>query len=567
MIDEMRAMGGSPPTRFKLLNDGSVRLSCGDFAIRFYAKDPSWIKIRDERLFIYEWREYRVKIDPPEKESKSVRVFFGDEEAERDENFWKYIFKNYIGKSRLRVFYDGRLVLEYYLDVISPKFIHLGIKEDIDNYLDFVESVTGELIRYALELPFDIKAPTGFRVEESYKPISPLFAYHFFKDNKEKIVSAYEHILSIPHRKLEELEEWVSLAEVTTIDEELIMGIVSKPELWRKYGYPHPLAEKTRGFIPEKFHQWEKYESLDTQENRFAKHFLERMGFWLEEVLEWIRRIGYNAPAFEEVTELQSYVEAALNNPIFSGIGDLHVFPSQSQVLLKREGYRELLELWRLFNSYTPIFSEINEAIANKRVDKLYEYWCFFELSKELEEVFGELKSIEVGFSDTGEIEEGKAIAKFEGDFRLVYNRRFSRSKKESYSVPLKPDYALLRGEDLVAVFDAKFRFEDRLAHLGVENLEGEIERAKEIGDIELLAKLEDIFKMHTYRDALGTNAAVILYPGNVNKFFMIDGNIIEKNKKAMLRLILNDEIEGIGFLNFVPWKAKKRNTTNCGNG
>lgn len=547
--------------QLKLIENG-VEFRIDPIKIRLYSKNDSrCIKIRNGCIFIYEWIEYRVKISP-ENLFEDARVYFGDEEAEKDEHFWRYTFKNYIGTSKFRVYHNDKLLLENDLEVISSKFAYLGDKEDIDNYIDFVETIKEELIRYSLELPFDIRAPTEFQIEESLEPISPLFAYHFFKKNRERIISAYEQILSMPYKRLEEQGEWVNLTEATTVDEDLIIGIISKPEFLRACNYP--LSKKIGGFVPEKVHQWKKYESLDTPENRFVKYFLKKLDFWLEEVLKWIKQMDHKISC-KDLIDLQSYIEMVLNNPILSDIGDLNIFPSQSQVLLKREGYQDILELWRQFNAYAPTFNEICDAIANKRVDILYEYWCLFELIKKLKVILGGLENIIVP-CNFGRIKEEIIIANFKRNYKLVYNRKFYRINNRdeklvgSYSVPLKPDYTLLKDEEIIAVFDAKFRFEDKFARLSIKDLEKEEEHARKTGNIELLAKLSDIFKMHTYKDALKANIAVILYPGNANRFFTIDGKCIEDFPENILRQILNDEsLRGIGFLSFIPSKKVRR--------
>lgn len=561
-------INGDSSPEFRLVDNREIDFDLGDIALKLYIRDSSChepiYKIRDGHIYLYEWIEYRIKFySGYEKDFDEFHVFFGNYEAEKDEGFWRYMFKNFIGKSRLRVYRKNFLIFEKELEVISRKFAYLGHGDDVDNYINFTKIMVDELIKYSISLPFSIRAPTFFQVEESSEPINPLFAYHFFKNNAEKIISVYEQILNRPHRKLEEVNEWVGLEKVTTIDEDLLIGVFSKPEMWRKSASSHKLAKKLGGFIPEKFHQWEKHESLDTLENRFAKYFLDKMDFWIEKVLDLANQFGNEVPELEIIYRLRSLIETILHSSFFSDVGELQILPMQSQVLLKREGYRDLLELWRIFNAYSPIFTEINDAIDNKNVDKLYEYWAFFRLVEELGNILGD-KKIKIYVLPTGVLpEDGDVYAEFDNGWRLYYNKKLTPNKW-SYSVSLKPDFSLFIDQNkLIGVFDAKFK-------LDVVDKTSEIEEfdklAEESSDYETWAKLEDIYKMHTYKDALGCNFAFIVYPGSRSYMFskrVDDAEAKERDKfeeqplyEGLRRLISG--FDGIGFLKFVPREERK---------
>ena len=86
----------------------------------------------------------------------------------------------------------------------------------------------------------------------------------------------------------------------------------------------------------------------------------------------------------------------------------------------------------------------------------------------------------------------------------MVYNQY-----QPSYSVPLRPDFTWKRNGQAEVVFDAKFRLE-RLDIAGEDD-----------GSPETTAKRADLYKMHTYRDALGVRAAVAVYPGNETVLYL----------------------------------------------
>ena len=65
----------------------------------------------------------------------------------------------------------------------------------------------------------------------------------------------------------------------------------------------------------------------------------------------------------------------------------------------------------------------------------------------------------------------------------------------------MKPDYALIHRGEMNLAFDAKFRFASVTAD--ERRLSEEIDDESEL-PATLVAKVDDIVKMHAYRDSLG---------------------------------------------------------------
>lgn len=107
---------------------------------------------------------------------------------------------------------------------------------------------------------------------------------------------------------------------------------------------------------------------------------------------------------------------------------------------------------------------------------------------------------------------EWQAEARFGEAGTLVHNQY-----QPSYSVPLRPDFTWKQNGRAEVVFDAKFRLE-RLDVSGDDD-----------STPETTAKRVDLYKMHTYWDALGVRAALIVYPGQANFFYYIgdQGNMV----------------------------------------
>jgi predicted component of viral defense system (DUF524 family) len=352
--------------------------------------------------------------------------------------------------------------------------------------------------------------------------------------------------------------------------------MLQHPEHLRPYrgGSLSTLAQRLKGKVPERVFERRVTETLDTPENRFIKRFMDIVLYWCDE----LQRLNYWQKAQSHQPDLQTlreFVRFLRADPLFADVGELEIFPASSQVLLRRDGYRECLQVYRLLHTArAPIFDRLQDAIDNRRIDQLYEFWCFFKLAEMLAEILGNgqrphFSTLE---SDEGGLRHGLS-AELGNGYQLFYNHTFSHGKGsgQSYSVSLRPDFSLIckemckegqgdgkkSQEKLLVVFDAKFRFDERDIQPS-QPLEEEMDKAQQKGDIERLAKHADICKMHTYRDALKCRAAVVLFPGKEG-----DGIFYDKNEgkleccvtlRALARHIIKGKSwEGVGALPFVP--------------
>jgi hypothetical protein len=131
--------------------------------------------------------------------------------------------------------------------------------------------------------------------------------------------------------------------------------------------------------------------------------------------------------------------------------------------------------------------------------------------------------------------------------------------------------------ENLEVVFDAKFRFD--VKDLIEEGLDKEIleeveEKAVKEGKFEKIVKIEDVYKMHTYRDALRCRAAIVVYPGdNTSTEVMFyhsenkkendknhseNKNSNDKGIKIKFNSILCSSTCGVGYIGLSPSQEGK---------
>jgi len=533
--------------------------------------DSCWAFLRESgEIVLFEWKTYEI-------DANGAKVVIpGSEDIQRssiNKNTFTFTFKNYIGKSRLIIEDSHRKRREFPLIVLSEKFgkiapeywevIDLSKIEDIKEKEKAVEklierfnilcqTLTDDITRISSQLNFSIKSPTAFIVEESDEPMNEFFAYHYLRSNKERIIEAFETVLRKIKRKLVVEEEWLRPDEVDEITPETLISIVQNPEYLAPAGEGVLIAERLNGYAPTKVLSFQKYESFDTPENRFAKYFLGLLVEWGERV---VRTFGSRVEAeINSVKELLEELDFIKSDGIWEDVGEMTLFPYTSQTLLKGDGYRDLFELYREFTVYVPFFGELQKAIENKDIAKLYEYWCFFKLVEELGEIL-ENPEFHITLTPEGSLSQGiNAYVKFKGGWKLYYNREFH---SKSYSVPVRPDFSLVKGEEIIGVFDAKFKV-DIVPYSEFADKDKEMETHPAL---ETWARLEDIYKMHTYRDALNAEFAIVLYPGDRSVFFdkinkKCIGDLKECEGKFELNMLLDKEkakLEGIGYLSLKP--------------
>lgn len=315
-----------------------------------------------------------------------------------------------------------------------------------------------------------------------------------------------------------------------------------------------PLAGLFRGFTPRELPISRLAELIDTPENRYLKYFLEECALLAQWLASNLENQGKPAAAREAESWTLRLQELLADNA-WRGIGMMRQFPSNSQVLLKRRGYREVLRFDLALRLSLALPWSQGERLAEgltgdiRPVSELYEYWCFFQLRRLLAEICSaELpdNGSFLSFTNSGlqvRLVKGKRsritfLYRQEAartiQVSLFYNRRFQRPTRNlrtwdgSYTASFDPDYSVaitvLEG-DLSQKhwlhFDAKYRLEQAdLGHMLFDKPdEFPSEEDDEVGyelEISRVHRRDDLFKMHTYRDGiLSTRGAYILFPGD----------------------------------------------------
>ena len=524
------------------LDEHSLKAKNGDNAII----------INQDALYLFEWQEYMVI----GKRSFTLRIgdkTFESEEISNNTYIATFQFKNYIGKAKIEIqeIQESTKPISLDFEVLSKKVdkIYKDTGDIVEKHRRLYKVLVGYISKELVSLPFSIGTPTAFGVEESEEPINELFAYHYLRSENERIIEAFETVMHRMKRELVMDEEWLRPNKIDEITPETLLSIAQHPEYLAPAGDGVFIATYLNGYVPTRVLGLRKYESFDTPENRFVKHFLNLLVEWSERVVETFNEKDAD---LEPIRELLEELEFIRSDSVWEEIGDMALFPYTSQTLLKGDGYRDLLELYREFTAYSPFFEGLQKAIDNRDIAKLYEYWAFFRLVEELGRVLGK-KDIRIVVTPAGELSEsGDVYAQFDNGWRLYYNKKLI-PRKWSYSVTLRPDFSLFTGDpdetgtELVGVFDAKFKLDVVDANKFAE----EDRKMEKEPSLQTWAKLEDIYKMHTYRDALGCNFAVVLYPGQRSVFF--DTNKGRLSGSFDFSSLLSRDLKGVGYIRLMP--------------
>ena len=452
-------------------------------------------------------------------------------------------FRSYVGKSFLDVRKDNINSIKIPIEVRSKKI----------DYFNQYSAMIADLSQHALSLIFEVNSPLyqefdlDHRQKETYYEDFMFLEYLFREEN---LPSIFEYLSKNLHSQLKNMTETVPISFASNVNHNTLKNMVSKPNNLFKSDADFKIVDKLNGYLPYEIEQTKHEDIIDIPENRFFKYFLELIQNLIEKLLKNPKK-GYIE---DKLLSFRDEIEYYLSNKFFNHISSMDYVPFNSQILQKKEGYREIFQYFLMLEfSFRMSWDEVNNQFKGfeKKLSELYEYWCYFKLLK----VLNDLSVKKINFEDVFKINKDNwsvSIKKgvqsrknFKLDLyghdiqvELFYNLRFSdKSRYRSYSLAFKPDYTLLVtiGEHKHYIhFDAKYRSELEIVDfynkidLSDDELDEEIDRRDALEEKEYVFKDGDIYKMHTYKDSiLKTDGSYVLYPGNKTKRFYESDRIV----------------------------------------
>lgn len=446
----------------------------------------------------------------------------------------------YVGSLKVNILNnENNIVGTIILEVRSAK---IRYKEDYKSMLEYITSKSIDLI-----LQHASPVYQTFTVDPENTP-NTLYQRFAFVDSiirSDSFVDALHRINSMPVKRWKSTESSKSINNIRRPTRSVIRQIATNKSR-TALNQSHPLNTKFTS-LPNKVTIPDKSETTDIPENRFVKYVLETF-------VQFTLSI-YNHPKatpFLKRDALSCFelLNKHLSMQIFKDISQLDIIPLNSPVLQRKEGYREILQTYLMFDMAASLVWKGGEEVyegGKRNVAVLYEYWLFFKLLELMEEVFNIqprslsdiIKPTKDGLELTLEQSTPKVLSgvfatnnrNFNVEF--CYNRTFTRtynySHGGSWTKSMRPDYTLSiwpetmtqeqaeAEETIVHIhFDAKYKidnYEDVFADVDLD--QEKKEQAK--GNY----KRADLLKMHAYKDAIRRSAgAYILYPGQEKETF-----------------------------------------------
>ncbi|MFN3996278.1 DUF2357 domain-containing protein [Algoriphagus sp.] len=483
--------------------------------------------------------------------------------ALNDQDYFLESIEGNIVQPHRKLGHIGSIAPNIYVGTLSIPLFKIGNTEPVfkislevrsrksnyrDDYRDMLEYITEK----CTDLLLQINSPVYQNFEPNFsKEISPDVLYQRFIFLKSIIGTtefseAVHRIVSYPVTTWKDEIEFRDVRNVRRFCRSAVSELVKGNNR-----SPLPTNHQLRNYgldsVPLRIQSNRKVDSLDTPENRFIKYALETFLKFCVEIHTKAKKLNKGNLLVKESASLIYELENQLHHSVFSEISKPYSLKLNSPVLQRKEGYREVLRVWLMFDLAAKLIWKGGEDVyqgGKKDIATLYEYWLFFKLLELFQSMFDiEAEDIEklISRKDNGlnvNLRQGKftpmkgvynsGSRKFHIQFN--YNRSF-KGKNEypssgSWTTTLRPDYTLsvwpfgitdaqAEEEELIVHvhFDAKYKV-DNIIIITDQDDESVLNEEKS-QNRKGFYKNADLMKMHAYKDAIRrTGGAYVLYPG-----------------------------------------------------
>ena len=328
------------------------------------------------------------------------------------------------------------------------------------DYRFMLESIT----EHCTDLLMQINSPVSQAFEPDYEKGSETLyqRFTFIKSviDTDEFNEAVHRIITSPNTAWTTTTEETDIRNIGKFKNHQVRQLLTRSQRSSLSG-SHFLVKKGITSVPTRMRSDLKTETVDTAENRFIKHALEvflKLCTQIESAVKSGTRIA------NEVKITLEKLQQHLHHNIFNEISRAQILKLNSPILQKKEGYREVLKSWLMFDLAARLIWKGGDDIyssGKKDVATLYEYWLFFTILDLLDELFelssedlnGLIKPTDDGLSLTLAQGEKKSIrGVLNNDFRKLqinfsFNRTFSKTKQHptpgSWTKPMRPDFTL----------------------------------------------------------------------------------------------------------------------------
>ena len=435
----------------------------------------------------------------------------------------------------------------------------LEIRSLKTDYQTDYRTMLNEIAEYYTELVLQQGSPVSQHLEIDekldYKTLYQRFSFVRSIVESEAFAEAIHKVVANPVRKWTETTLQKNIVGVKRLTRDNVRQLASsKDRMPLPSTYAH--LSNVLNSVPRNLIISYKKDTVDNQENQFVKFVLRSFLMFCAELRS---KKNCTTPLITEIDRACDRLNSILDNQFFRQVSMPTHMNLNSPVLQRKEGYREVLQSWLIFDLAAKLAwrggDDIYDA-GKKNVATLYEYWLFFKLIELISKQFNlnpKDKEKLVKTDSDGinlDLVQGKMKmihGKHETNTRILniafyYNRTFSNLSKEqdpihkagSWTKAMRPDYTLsmwpgniseeeAEKEELITHvhFDAKYRLDKILLEDNTSSNSTEADSLQEEKKEQEMGiyKRADLLKMHAYKDAIRrTSGAYVLYPGDVNK-------------------------------------------------
>ena len=449
--------------------------------------------------------------------------------------------------------YVGTLTLEIYsINNDDEKWpLQLEVQSIKTSYREDYQYMLNSIAEKCTDLILQANSPVSHSFEtnpnEDTQTLYQQFAFIKSMIDNENFDDAILRIISFPSTKWNEQEVLTDVRQVKRFTSKNIRELIHSNNRL-ELNSSHSLYKRGVKSVATKINSNHKTECVDTPENRFIKHALTTFLKFCEDIYNH-KNAGDRLK--DEANLIIKKLDNHLQNGLFRKVSRPTTLKINSPILQKKEGYREVLNVWLKFSLAAKLIWEGGDEVysgGKKDIAVLYEYWLFFKLIDLLKSIFEiEPKDLEklITSSTDGlglQLRQGKFIA-LKGiytksnrnlNIQFSYNRSFNANsdltKPGSWTTTLRPDYTLSiwpgnlkekdaeKQEQIVHIhFDAKYKVANIYKIINNKTEEDLNSEKKE--NQEGIYKNADLLKMHAYKDAIRRTAgAYVLYPGDIDQ-------------------------------------------------
>lgn len=503
--------------------DGTVNVPCVSEKTSIDGSTPIMIYTGDDRsispILLLEETEYEVMLHGDVDSAFDYILENSGEVALRrmhlhrspDERMYTLSFHGYVGKGWFDVTSGGREI-KIPFEVRSKKI----------DYLEDYPIMLADISEFSTSLLMGINSPLygefglgEVRNDTLYEDF--MLLDHIF--GNRDLVGAYNLACSHRHSEMRSVSETVPAGMACDVDPSDLTFMISQDNLIPMDGGPIAGAYSLI-LVSER----NCIDDLDTPENRVVKDLIVTVQRMVHQLISNPLSNG-SSYICNRLAEMRSEIDVMASDPWLDEVGDLTMIPFGSTVLQSRAGYSELFSIYQMIGLGVMFRQDDLKDLLkgqNNRVYQVYEYWCYTRLYRSLHEMSDNKPQFPLDKIDgrwTMSIRRGNSVEfSIPIDDRrvgvtLYYNRKFDQrdGRFRSYSIEFRPDFTLMirtdsdSGNRFIINFDAKYKAKpDDGGDLDSED-----------PSIDPDCWEFDIYKMHTYRDALlHSFGSYILYPG-----------------------------------------------------